>query len=231
MIFQTNGIRIENSAFVLQQQWIDADKDSKLMLNPNVLLELVNREYQHLLEVGDGNPFDRDSQCGNAPFSKIITIPLTDSMMEHPLAIRTDRVKISDENASQLVFGYESRAPGELRMPTRSIPCLGDMRERARFLQVILYSDEQLAKEDTEKPNREFEHNLWSVVLYRGQNTDKKLPMEDSTMLRNALEIDEGGSAVPIDPKAWEECISHWEEYVKYSPSLDTNKNMLSMVL
>jgi len=216
----------ENSQFVLHQQWVDADPDSQLQLNPDMLLEMVKQEYTRLLDIGDNDPFDEKGQCGYTSFCKILTIQLTDSMIEHPHALRNDRVKISDENTSQLVFGYESRVPGELRMPTRSFPCPRYERERAKFLQVILYSDEQLAKEDKDNPNRVFEPNLWSVVLYRGQNTDKKLPMEDSIMLRNALGIDEGGSGVPIDHQDWEECISHWEEYVKYSPSQNTNKHM-----
>lgn len=218
MIFQSrNGVRFANSDFVIQQQWLDADPDSQLKLNPDELLEMAFREYLRLEDMSD-YPFDEESQCGYAPFCKVLTIELSAEQRANPGAILIDRVKISEVNESEIVFSYESRAPGELRLPTRSYPCPRAERERANFLQVILYSDEQLAKEDKENPNRVVDANLWHVVLYRGQNTNDKLPMEDSTMLRNALGIEEGGSGVPIDPNAWEHCISHWEEYVKYAP-------------
>ena len=85
----------------------------------------------------------------------------------------------------------------------------------ATFLDIILYSRDQIIKEneamgitppDTEAP--------WGIISVKGQLCDYELPMQPITMMRNALGKEEGGSGVPLDKVKYAESVAFWREHV-----------------
>ena len=100
----------------------------------------------------------------------------------------------------------------------------------AKFLDVILYSREQLVKERGAMPSKEDEsHPLppesgpqWGIISLKAQDEGHETPMQPITAMRNALGREEGGSGVPLDKKKYDEAVEYWREraaIVRGSPS------------
>ena len=87
---------------------------------------------------------------------------------------------------------------------------------KAEWLDVILYSREQIIEENKQmgvegKP--EDKDVPWGIISIKGQDADHELPMQPITALRNALGIDEGGSGKPMDQKAYLESVAYWKTH------------------
>lgn len=111
----------------------------------------------------------------------------------------------------------------------------------AKFLDVILYSREQLEKERAAMPSKEDQaHPLppgdgdgdggetgggspqWGIISLKAQDEGHETPMQPITAMRNALGRDQGGSGVPLDKAKYDEAVEYWREraaIVRGSPS------------
>jgi hypothetical protein len=100
----------------------------------------------------------------------------------------------------------------------------------AKFLDVILYSREQLVKEREAMPSKEDQsHPLppeagpqWGIISVKAQDESHETPMQPITAMRNALGRDQGGSGVPLDKAKYDEAVEYWREraaIVRGSPS------------
>ena len=73
--------------------------------------------------------------------------------------------------------------------------------ERAKYLDLILYSKEQIQKEclamgqEDEHKDIDYEYGIISVKF---ENEPHETPMDPITMMRNALGKEEGGSGVAL---------------------------------
>jgi len=112
---------------------------------------------------------------------------------------------ITDENRHLLRSGYRARRDSELPILTRWFE--GLKADRAPFLDVILYSKEQIEKEGTEPP---FDGD-WGIVSVLTCDLPEETPMPPITMMRNALGVSEGGSGVPLDREAYKRAVEFWE--------------------
>jgi hypothetical protein len=86
----------------------------------------------------------------------------------------------------------------------------------AEYLDIILYSREQIRKENaaTDRPNsEEHEEAPWGIVSIKAQEVDHELPMKPITMMRNALGKEEGGSGVPIDRDEYLKSVEFWKKH------------------
>ena len=110
---------------------------------------------------------------------------------------------------------------------------------RAKFLDVILYSREQLEKERAAMPSKEDQaHPLppppgegdgetgggprWGIISLKAQDEGHETPMQPITAMRNALGRDQGGSGVPLEKAKYDEAVEYWREraaIVRGSPS------------
>lgn len=79
---------------------------------------------------------------------------------------------------------------------------------RAKYLCLVLYNKEQLAKEETDIGDAN-----WGIVAILGQLHNNEEPMTPVTAMRNALGIDEGGSGVPLDRKAYLRSVEFWDTH------------------
>ncbi len=133
---------------------------------------------------------------GYAPFCKL-------HVHRNWTSTRCLTVPVTDANRHLLRSAYEARSSSELPVLVRwfesvDVPVAG-------YLVVILYSREQLAKE-----NAPIDAD-WGVVgcLYTAE--PEEIPMAPITMMRNALGVEEGGSGVPIDREAYRRSVAFWE--------------------
>lgn len=136
---------------------------------------------------------------GYAPFCELaFTYNRTDA--------RTGTLPITPENKQFLKSGYQSRKSSELPVLTRWFEDVLNV-PRAKYLCLVLYSQEQLAKEGTD-----IDANF-GIVAILGQLHDKEEPMTPMTAMRNALGVGEGGSGVAIDREAYMRSVEFWDTH------------------
>eukprot|EP00850_Spirogloea_muscicola_P009892 SM000056S18010 [mRNA] locus=s56:630241:633283:+ [translate_table: standard] len=90
----------------------------------------------------------------------------------------------------------------------------------AKFLDIILYSREQLETERaSSQPPESAETTTplpdapWGIICIKAQDVNYELPMSPITMMRNALGTAEGGSGVALDRKKYEESVEFWDSH------------------
>jgi Protein of unknown function (DUF3228) len=88
----------------------------------------------------------------------------------------------------------------------------------AKFLDVILYSREQILKEVAAMSGKSSPADIpdvpWGIISVKAQDESHETPMQPITMMRNALGADEGGSGVPLDKAKYCEAVEYWRTRV-----------------
>lgn len=130
-------------------------------------------------------------------------------------------VEITDENKDFIQTSYNARKAEELPVLLRYIS-----RDRlaapvkATFLDIILYSREQITKENEAMgmtpPNTDAP---WGIISVKGQLCNYETPMQPITMMRNALGREHGGSGVPLDREKYLESVEFWTKHVSITQS------------
>jgi len=121
---------------------------------------------------------------------------------------------ITPQNKHLLETSYEARTEQELPVLSRWFPkeALGDVPV-AKYLDVILYSFDQVQKENEsmgrQDPNSNYD---WGVVSIKPQDVDFELPMQPITVMRNALGKEEGGSGIPLNREAYLRSVEYWKD-------------------
>ena len=87
----------------------------------------------------------------------------------------------------------------------------------AKYLDIILYSREQLVKEYAAMPSKGDGSHLpnapWGIISVKAQDEGHETPMQPITMMRNALGREEGGSGVALKKDAYDESVAYWETH------------------
>ncbi|CDJ57194.1 Flagellar associated protein, related [Eimeria maxima] len=115
--------------------------------------------------------------------------------------------------------GYLARRPEELPVLSRWLPAslVQHQLVRAKYLDLILYSREQIAKENAAMSKNEevidTSQPEWFIVAIKAQNEPFELPMNPITIMRNAL-IEEGGSGVSVNREAYGRSVEYWSKHV-----------------
>lgn len=133
-------------------------------------------------------------------------------------------VPVTDQTEKLIKTCYETRQQNELPVLSRYIPLdsLTDVDiPDAKYLDIILYSKEQIIKEKiamkesqeeiTALSNIDFEYG---IIAIKPQDVDYELPMLPITMMRNALGVDQGGSGVQLEREKYMESVAFWEKNV-----------------
>jgi len=151
---------------------------------------------------------------GYAPFCKHVFV-------KNMTSARVGAVAITAENERMLRCGYEARNEKELPVLSRWFDAADVQVPVATWLDVILYSREQIRLEnaamcgDGEMPplSRCDEMEApWGVVSVKPQDVDHELPMQPITMMRNALGKDQGGSGVTLVKEEYEKSVAFWKD-------------------
>ena len=102
---------------------------------------------------------------------------------------------------------------------TRWFPANVVQVHRAAFLDVILYSREQIIQEyqalpaQGKHPSEDIPNAPWGIISIKAQDEPHETPMNPITMLRNALGKEQGGSGVPLDRQKYEEAVAYWDTH------------------
>jgi hypothetical protein len=87
----------------------------------------------------------------------------------------------------------------------------------AKFLDIILYSREQMLKEYAAMPIKGDPTDLpsvpWGIISIKAQDEPQEMPMTPITMMRNSLGAEEGGSGVRIDRESYEAAAAYWDTH------------------
>ena len=137
---------------------------------------------------------------GYAPFCKHLFV-------ENFTGAASGVVKITHRNDMRLHTAYVARREGELPVLTRWFDALDVDVEPAPYLDIILYSAEQLAGEGMEIDGE------WGIVSINSVSSPAEDPMPPITMMRNALGKDEGGSGVALDKGAYARAVEFWSNH------------------
>ena len=128
-------------------------------------------------------------------------------------------LRINESNKHLLETDYVARREGELPVLTRWFPKERVQRNQSAYLDVILYSRQQIEKERNAmqtQPERALPEGAeWGIISVKFQDYAYELPMEPITMLRNALGTEEGGSGVPLDRSQYDESVAYWREHAR----------------
>lgn len=135
---------------------------------------------------------------GNSPFVKHLFV-------ENHTNANQGVVEITDENRRHLQSGYEARRPEELKVLTRWFE--GVQAPKAAYLDVVMYTREQLIKEKIEIDAD------YGVVAILGEPVCAESPQNPTALLRNALGIAEGGNGNPLDTKEYARAVDFWSKY------------------
>ncbi len=140
----------------------------------------------------------RGPQPGYADFCKLVFI-------ENWTDARAGTLLVTPENERFLKSGYKARTTEEMPVLVRWLD--GIEAPAAKYLCIVLYSAEQLAKEGSPVGAD------YGIVAILGQMGNQEEPMSPTTMWRNALGVDFGGSGDAIEPEAYAKSVEFWKTH------------------
>jgi hypothetical protein len=141
--------------------------------------------------------------AGYAPFCKHVFV-------ENFVNAKGAVAAITPENEHLLRSGYSARTDKELAVLSRWFPKESIAAPPAKYLDLILYSREQIRIENAAMGEDSGSDAPWGIVSVKAQDVDSELPMQPITMMRNALGADEGGSGVALDAAKYRESVAYW---------------------
>ena len=143
---------------------------------------------------------------GYAPFCKHLFVP-------NFTELATSTAVITPENEHLLKSEYVARNELELPVLTRWFNQSDVPSEQAAFLDIILYSREQILAESEAmgKENSNDADYDYGVIWIKPQSVNYELPMDPITMMRNALGKEQGGSGVPLDIDSYRQSVDFWQ--------------------
>jgi hypothetical protein len=159
------------------------------------------------------------ASCGSAEFESEIANLLPESFVpgyapfcKHVFVRNTWEalagvVEITPENEHLLRTEYVSRRVTELPVLTRYFPRGSVQPEVSAYLDLILYSAEQLKSEGVEISGE------WGIVSINSCTEPCESPIGPTTMLRNALGKEQGGSGVELDEAAYLTSVHYWTRW------------------
>ena len=157
-------------------------------------------DFVALCNASDGELVD-----GYAPFCKHLFLP-------NETPTRAAFAPITVANRAHLRSGYLARRDGERAVLERWFE--GLEAPQAKWLDVILYSHDQLLKEAADYAEEQPVPDCdWGIVSIIGTLTPTEPPMPPITQMRNALGRAEGGSGVPLDVEAYDKAVAFWDAH------------------
>eukprot|EP00943_MAST-04B_sp_MAST-4B-sp1_P008577 g8577.t1 len=147
-------------------------------------------------------------QPGYAPFCKHMFI-------ENFVGTKEQVLEINEETRPFLLSKYSARNEDELPVLVRYFT-LKDVQSKiqpAKYLDIILYSDDQIKKENEAMGKVRGSDAPWGIVSIKPQNVNHELPMAPITMMRNALGKEQGGSGVELKREEYLKSVKYWENH------------------
>ena len=156
---------------------------------------------------------------GYAPFCKHLFVE------NFVKGLKSCHIEINNDTEKLIITKYDSRQKNELPVLIRYIDLNSIDKEKiedAKYLDLILYSKDQIISEMTEMKFEEKEINEmknkdfdWGIISIKPLNVNHELPFVPITIMRNSLGKNEGGSGVPIDRKKYMDGVEFWSKNVE----------------
>ncbi|CAM9469029.1 unnamed protein product [Ectocarpus fasciculatus] len=192
------GNELEMDAFAMRQFTDESYTGTKVAYDPQEFEDKVNEIFR-----AAGGKLEE----GYAPFCKHVFV-------SNFAGVKTSTVKITPENEKLLVTGYEARTEKELPILSRWFESGTVETPEAKFLDIILYSREQIRKETAAMgKEKEDSEAPWGIISVKSQDVDHEIPMQPITMMRNALGKEEGGSGVPLEREKYMQSVEFWRDH------------------
>ena len=180
----------------------------------------INMDKQEFLnKVNDLYKSESQLVEGYAPFCKHLFVE------NFVKGLKSCHIEINKDTEKLIISKYDSRQKNELPVLVRYIDLNSIDKEKiedAKYLDLILYSKEQIISEMTEMKFEEKEINEmknkdfdWGIISIKPLNVNHELPFVPITIMRNSLGKNEGGSGVPIDRKKYMEGVEFWSKNVE----------------
>lgn len=167
--------------------------------------------HEFTQRVNEGLAADAQLREGYAPFCKHVILPNFTQLPPFCMAI-------TPHNETDLCTDYAARNNLELPVLRRFFPrATYPNRPPARFLDIILYSREQIEREGRavgRPPGLDKDYD-WAIVSFKAQDEDAELPMTPITMMRNAVGPEQGGSGEPLDREKYLTAVGFWSEHAE----------------
>jgi len=182
-----------------KRQWESDFKGNKINIPQNDFMEGVRKA----MEVQKVELID-----GYAPFCKHIFI---ENFIK---GIKVSSLRITENNEHLLKSDYVARTEKELPVLVRWFPQVSVNAPDAKYLDLILYSKEQIDQEKKvmgDPPILENYH--WGIISVKPQVENFETPMDPITVMRNALGKEEGGSGAPLNRKKYMESVEYWRKH------------------
>lgn len=144
---------------------------------------------------------------GYAPFCKHI-------FMENCVGATLPYVALTPELEPLVRSAYEARSDKELAVLSRWVPASAVRPKVAKYLDLILYSREQIRKESAAMGEADEADAPWGIISIKAQDEPHEILMNPITMMRNALGVEHGGSGVPVDREKYAASVDFWQRHV-----------------
>eukprot|EP01086_Lenisia_limosa_P013417 TRINITY_DN42520_c0_g1_i1.p1 TRINITY_DN42520_c0_g1~~TRINITY_DN42520_c0_g1_i1.p1 ORF type:complete len:195 (+),score=39.33 TRINITY_DN42520_c0_g1_i1:3-587(+) len=178
------------------RQWEADHTGTRFTIKPEEFVAKVTAHYENEKMLHDGY----------APFCKHIILPnFTDA--------KVGAVEITDDNRHLLRSGYLARTEKELPVLCRWLDAKDIDIPVAKYLDVILYSYDQVVKENQSMGITTGYKAEWGIVSIKAQNEPFETPMQPITILRNAIGKEHGGSGVPINNEEYKKSADYWQTH------------------
>lgn len=184
-------MRIDITDFALRN-WQDGASTQMRGITPEDLVARCNASDAPLVD-------------GYAPFCKHL-------FLENDTPTRAAFAPITDDNRHLLRSGYVARREGERAVLERWFE--GLQAPPAKWLDIILYSHDQLVAEARDYPDEQPVPDCdWGIVSIIGVLSPEEPPMPPITQMRNSLGRAQGGSGVPLDVDVYDKAVAFWDAH------------------
>lgn len=145
---------------------------------------------------------------GYAPFCKHIFVP-------NFTQTKPCYIELTDDVKPLVETSYAARTEKELPVLNRFVSLArAPAVAPAKFLDLILYSREQIKVENAAMGSESPDTAEWGIVSIKAQDHGYETPMQPITMLRNALGADQGGSGIPLDRGLYTKSVEFWTKNI-----------------
>ena len=157
---------------------------------------------------------DIELKDGYAPFCKHLFVP-------NEFGVKNQMLRINEDNIKYLKSDYVARREEELPVLVRWFDLkkyekeLQPLITEATHLDIILYSRKQIEKENEAMKVKNTQKSPWGIISVKPQMIDYEIPMEPSTMMRNALPLSEGGSGVGLKHSEYKKTVEFWRHHAR----------------
>lgn len=196
----TFGTKIGLTKFALTSHFVKGKTGTYIDMNPKEFLETLETKNISV-------------STGYADFCKIITVHnFTDA--------RPGTIPLDDRVQYIVSHDYKARTEDEIPVLSRWVELHSFEQDPAKWLHIVVYSKEQIEKEGsdfifTDSQDHADETKDWGIVAIMAEDSDKIPPPPPTTLMRNVMGTEYGGSGYKHSLQEFNESVEFWRNWIK----------------